>query len=401
MHLRDLFQTPYNNGLVKVLPRPIRAYLQQVDHRRRSSQVAYEQDLLRQIISEYNGVSPQIIFPPGLSWGKQLFQRPQQIAVSLARHGALVFYMEEPLTHNSTPFQKVEERLFLCRVPIETFWVMNTPVVYTLTWMLSKYWMAIDTPRLVYDYVDNLDTFVGNRFELRRSHDRLLKRADVVLVTAQRLKSQVKDQRPDAVYCPNGCDYRHFVQARQPCSATPPDDIAAILALGKPVIGYYGALANWFDADLLQRVAYQKPDFSFVLVGPDHEDFLRSSTLLAQPNIYWLGAKPYQQLPDYLRCFDVAMIPFKLNEITHATSPVKLFEYMAAEKPVVITPMQESMQYPGVLVGANAIEFTTQIIEALKLKQSPAYLELLDQTALANTWDMRGLQILKILRNLA
>ncbi len=398
MNLRDLLQTPFHSRPAKLLPSSIRTSLQHADHRRRSERVAHEQALLRQIVSENEEVSPSIVFPPGLSWDRQLFQRPQQLARALARQGALVFYMEAPLASNPAPFQKEIEHLFISRVPIETFWALEKPVVYALTWMLARYWLAFDAPHLVYDYVDSLDAFTGNRLELRRDHARLLQRADVVLVTAQRLLAQVKDQRPDAAYCPNGCDYEHFTRARQPCSAPPPDDIASILAIGKPVIGYHGVMARWFDTDLLQEVADQMQDFSFVLIGPDHDDILRSTSLLARPNIHWLGEKSYLQLPDYLRCFDVAMIPFKLNDITHATSPVKLFEYMAAGKPIVTTPMQESIRYPGVLVGENALEFSMRLVEALQLKQLPAYLELLDRTALANTWDVRARQILDILK---
>jgi glycosyltransferase involved in cell wall biosynthesis len=398
MYLRDLLQTPFHSRPVEMLPASVRDPIQRADHRWRSRRVAQEQNQLKQIVSQNEGVIPSIIFPPGLSWEKQLFQRPQQLARALARQGALVFYMEAPSANNPTPFQMEIERLFLSRVPVETFWVLETPVVYTLTWTLARYWLAFDAPRLVYDYVDSLDVFSGNRLELRRNHTHLLKKAAMVLATAQRLLAQVKDLRPDVIYCPNGCDYEHFARARQSCSEPPPDDIAKILEFGKPVIGYHGVMARWFDTDLLLRLADQNKDFSFVLIGPDHDGILGSTALLSRSNIHWLGEKSYLELPDYLRCFDAAMIPFKLDEITHATSPVKLFEYMAAGKPIVTTPMQESSLYPGVLIGENAPEFTARLIEAQQLKLSPAYLELLDRTALANTWDVRARQILDILK---
>jgi glycosyltransferase involved in cell wall biosynthesis len=95
-----------------------------------------------------------------------------------------------------------------------------------------------------------------------------------------------------------------------------------------------------------------------------------------------------------LRHFDVATIPFRLNAITHATSPLKLFEYMAACKPVVITPMQESMRYAGVLVARDALEFSAQLDRALEMRHDQTYLATLKRVAQENTWEARARQIL-------
>jgi hypothetical protein len=107
-----------------------------------------------------------------------------------------------------------------------------------------------------------------------------------------------------------------------------------------------------------------------------------------------LGVKSYKELPHYLQYFDVATIPFIVNDITHATSPLKLFEYMAGEKPIVITPMQESMQYPGVLVGRDPSEFAQKIDLALEMREDQTYLDLLRRTAMDNTWEQRAEEIL-------
>jgi hypothetical protein len=109
--------------------------------------------------------------------------------------------------------------------------------------------------------------------------------------------------------------------------------------------------------------------------------------------------KPYEELPRYLQYIDVATIPFMVNEITHATSPLKLFEYMAGEKPIVITPMQESMHYPGVFVGETPEQFASQLDRALEARGDPAYLELLRKTAEANTWERRAEEILSLIEN--
>lgn len=168
----------------------------------------------------------------------------------------------------------------------------------------------------------------------------------------------------------------------------------AILSKSNPVIGYYGALARWFDYDLLKRVASLRPDYQFVLIGPDYDGTVKLSEILNIKNIYWLGVKPYEELPQYLQYFDVATIPFIVNDITHATSPLKLFEYMAGEKPIVITPMKESMQYSGVLIGENSEQFAQKLDLALKMRENESYLNLLRKTALENTWERRAEEIL-------
>ena len=217
------------------------------------------------------------------------------------------------------------------------------------------------------------------------------------MATADRLYRDALTARPDCKWCPNGVDYEHFARARDRKAGLPPQAMAPVLAAGKPIIGYCGALARWFDYDLVGAVAAQRQDLAFVLIGPDYDHTLVGSGLYRLPNVTWLGPRPYSDLPQFLRYFDAAMIPFRLNPITHATSPLKLFEYMASGKPAVITPMQESMRYRAVLVGRNVAEFSARLDEALALAKDPAYLAAIDQVARENTWDARALTILEAL----
>jgi glycosyltransferase involved in cell wall biosynthesis len=223
-----------------------------------------------------------------------------------------------------------------------------------------------------------------------------LHNASYVLATARKLFDEVHLQRPDVIYSPNAVVYEHFSRAARREYSSPPTDMQVILSKSKPVIGYYGALARWFDYDLLKSIAALRPQYQFVLIGPDFDGTIMQSDVMNTGNIHWLGVKPHEELPHYLQYFDVATIPFVVNEITHATSPIKLFEYMAAEKPVVITPMQESMHYPGVLVGENAAQFTQQLDLALQMREDQEYLNILRQTALENTWEHRAEEILSI-----
>lgn len=345
-----------------------------------------------EILAQHPG-QPVWIFPPALDWEGNLFQRPQQLALALAGQKAgapVVFYADSLGTRRPVGFQRLAGNLYRCHVPLAVLGELQEAWVYCLTW--QKYLRAFPQQRLVYDFVDDLSVFAGRRAWLEAQHATLLKRATRVLVTAERLRRQVAALRPDALLCPNGVDYAHFAAARQQGDA--PSDLAPLLATGRPLVGYHGALAHWLDFELLAEVIRLRPDLSFVLIGPDHDGTLANSGLLALPNLSWLGAKPYEALPGYVRHFDAGMIPFRLNEITHSVSPLKLFELMAAGKPAVITPMEESLRYPGVLVATTPQDFAGQLDRALLLKNDPEHLELLDQQARQNTWEARARQIL-------
>ncbi len=377
------------------LARPLRASIE----RSRQARYAPIQNEFQEILRRHSQAKPVVIFPPSLDWHTQLFQRPQHLALALARQGALVFYLQPPGSASASDapsFQPLEEGLYLCHFPVEALAGLEKPLIYLLTWNRT-YAEVFHSPRILYDYVDEIEVFAGQPAKLRREHEALLQRAELVLTTARRLYEQTLPLRPDALLCPNGVDYDFFARYRQPVEAQPPPDLTSILQRGRPIVGYYGALATWFDYPLLMEVARCRPNLSFVLIGPDYDGSLPPD-LLELPNVDWLGVKPYNQIPLYLRFFDVAAIPFQVSAVTHAVSPLKLFEYMAGGKPVLVTPMQESMAYPGVLVGATAEEFAANLDKALELRNDPAYLTTLDQVAHENTWNARARQILEALR---
>ena len=353
---------------------------------------------LHTILAAHRDARQVIIFPPSLDWNVQLFQRPQQLALALAEQGALIFYMHPKTVPDVDPFEQFQPRLYLCNVPVETFALLDSPLIYLLTWNRT-YATAFRSPRVIYDYVDDILVFDGNYAQMLRDHQRLVQDAHLVLTTAAPLYHATKNLRPDALLCPNGVDYSHFAVAREKGAAAPPTDMEPILERGNPIVGYYGALAEWFDYALVMEVARQRPDISFVIIGPDYDGTMPPS-FLDLPNLDWLDVKPYKALPGYLAYFDVAVIPFVVNEITHAVSPLKLFEYMAGGKPVIITPMQESMRYKGVLVADTPAAFSERINQALDLGEDEIYLQEIDQMAQASAWQARAEQILSALEQI-
>lgn len=359
--------------------------------------IKHHQKVLDEILTNQQDHYKEIvIFPPSLDWNVQLFQRPQQLALALGRQGALVFYLQPKPDQKQPPFNLIENGVYLCNVHVDVFHDLPNPFIYLLTWN-SDYARCFNQPRILYDFVDDIDVFYGERDQIVRGHEFLLRNAHIILATANKLIEEVKNYRSDVIYAPNGVVYEHFARAARNEYSTPPQDLADLAASQQPIIGYYGALARWFDYDLFKKVALLRPNYHFVLIGPDYDGTLEHTDLLTTPNIHWLGVKPYNELPHYLQYFDVATIPFIVNDITHATSPIKLFEYMAGEKPVVITPMRESMNYPGVLIAQDAEEFATQLDNALLKKDSPEYRTLLRKIALENTWDERAKALLDAL----
>jgi hypothetical protein len=386
--------------LLRLMPPPLANPLRTTLRRRRLEALLPVRMQALGLVSNFPADRPLIIFPPSLDWRTQLFQRPQQLAMALARQGALIFYLQPNPDPSEPAFKEIQPGLYLCNTHPEAFTDFIAPIIYLLTWNRAHE-KAFDNPQVIYDYVDDIAVFEGDYTTMKRDHERLVRTARLVLTTAERLYRQTLPVRRDALLCPNGVEGDHFNQARQPVAgatdaADAPGDLQAILSEGKPVIGYYGALAAWFDYPLLDSLCCLRSDLEFVLIGPDYDGTLPPA-LLERRNLHWLGVKPYDQLPGYLRYFAVAMIPFQLNDITHSTSPLKLFEYMAGGKPVVITPMEESMRTPGVLVASDAQSFSQQIDLALILRQDPTYLLQLEQVVKQNTWDIRARQILAAL----
>jgi glycosyltransferase involved in cell wall biosynthesis len=389
------------------LKRNARRYLNRIKHsagarlwriQQRAHISKYQQNL-NEILIQNSRASQVIIFPPGLGWHTHLFQRPQQLAQALSVAGALVFYVEPEHSGTESGFRKQKNNLFLCHVPLETFALLPRPLVHSITWNY-KFTSRFVRPRIIYDFVDHLKVFQGNQKVLQSQHERLLSEAVLVLATAQILYEEVRTTRPDALLCPNAVDFDHFSRAAGKAGLKAPEDLQPALADNRKLVGYYGALASWFDFELVRKTAQARPEYSFVLIGPEIDSSLRDSGIINLPNIFVLGEKSYLELPEYLRFFDCAIIPFCLNEITHATSPVKMFEYMAAGKPVVATAMQESMRYPLILISQNADNFIQQIDHALELTMDETYPQSLQEMARQNTWEKRAQQIMSALNEI-
>lgn len=232
--------------------------------------------------------------------------------------------------------------------------------------------------RVVYDWMDEHSGFPGSSPLMVAQEGRLLAESDLVVTTARALYERVPPGTKRLLN-PNGCDFAHFNRAREPLEV--PRDAAGWPA---PVIGYHGFISSWFDMDLLVGAAKMRPGWTFVLIGGVHgSEFVRLPS-----NVHLIGPRPYNLLPRYLSRFDVACIPFKMNALIEAASPIKFFEYLSAGKPVVASPLRELRPFQNLFyVALDPESFVRGVESALTEVGSLAS----ERVAVAadNTWDLR------------
>ena len=182
-----------------------------------------------------------------------------------------------------------------------------------------------------------------------------------------------------------------------PDDAKIPKKIESIRNKYDKILCYYGALAKWFDYDLLDKIAQAYPNYAIILIGIEYDDSLKNSNVLDNANIFFIGKVDYNDLILYSSNVDLLMIPFLINEITESTSPVKLFEYMATKKPILTTAMKECKKYKSVNIANSHDEFIEKIPEVIKLSDDKSYLQLLLNEAEQNTWISKANSILDLL----
>jgi len=212
--------------------------------------------------------------------------------------------------------------------------------------MMLPFSRHLDASVVVYDCMDELSKFRFAPEKLLDLEQELIDRADLVFTGGSSLY-EAKKGRHNSVHCfPSSVDRAHFTKARRELEQ--PFDQAE---LKHPRLGFYGVIDERFDIDLLREAADMRPDWSFVMVGPVVK--IGEDELPRAANIHYLGGKTYEQLPAYLSGWDVALMPFAMNESTQFISPTKTPEYLAGGKPVVSTPVRDVVRSYGHLQGVH------------------------------------------------
>ncbi len=215
---------------------------------------------------------------------------------------------------------------------------------------------------LVYHCVDRWGAFEEyDAAQMEACEAELCRSADLVLASAEDLVERCRRYRADVHYVPHGVEHAHFAAALQPGPL--PADLAGI---AEPRVGFFGLLHEWVDLELIGRLADRLP-YSFVLIGAANQDL---SALLARPNVFHLGRKPYAELPGYCRGFAAAIVPFKVSELTLSVNPIKLREYAAAGLPVVATDLPEIRRCADIAACVTGLEAWEQALRGAVVQGS-------------------------------
>ena len=374
----------------------------------------YEKIISEALSGEYDRI---LIWRSSFGWNVPLFQRPQHISSSLAEKRCLVFYEVTQMTDKTKGIEKLSDSLYL--VNFENPYVTELLLSYTDRAERPKYLQFYSTDwtlpveyvkgfiskgyKILYEYIDDINPALAGTKELPKNiadkYEFAMSNPEDVLVvaTADLLRDDVLSKRGDKnfVFSTNGVDYGFF----KDLSGTAPRDekLDEAISRGLPTVGYYGAMASWLDYDLLKKID-ETNRFTFILIGIRYDDSLDNSGVLDLKNIVFLGSKEYSTLKYYASKIDVLTIPFIINDITKATSPLKLFEYMALGKPIVTTAMNECMKYETPLIAHDRDEFIKLLDAALAKRDDKEYLAALEREAKENSWDGKTEAIIQMIR---
>ncbi|MBN1267396.1 MAG: polysaccharide pyruvyl transferase family protein [Anaerolineales bacterium] len=322
-----------------------------------------------------------ILYPPIIDWGF-MFQRPQQLARALAEEGYLLFYCTpNSLSREVDGFKELESGLYLTDVPFRLFSMVPDLVLLLGSALHRPLLDQFPGALILYDYYDDLSVSGMALVD----HQVLVEKADLIFVSSKGLLETLPFSEKN-IYLPNAANPASW--ERKPDDALP--DWSVLDLQGKAVVGYAGALAEWLDYELLLEVVKKCDDLDFVLIGVDYDGSLSQSGLLDQINVFWLGMLPHDEMQSYVKYFDIGLIPFQINQVTLATSPVKLYEYMAAGIPVVSTPIPECSKFTGVYLANDGETFAEKIRTALVEGKEHHVQKALQEQAQGNTWKARA-----------
>ena len=343
-----------------------------------------------------------------LRWGF-VYQRPNHLMARWARERR-VYFVEEPVYDEPEPRMEVRtvaEDLHVAvphlpvgltaaedealRKVLTDQLVVNTRLRDPLLWMYSPMgWPQVKHVKasaVVYDCMDELAHFRGAPPKLAERERAVFARADLVFTGGQSLYEAKRTQHPHVHAFPSSVDARHFERARR--RGLDPRDQKDI---PHPRVGFFGVVDERMNLELVAEVANLRPNLHFIFVGPVVK--IEPGVLPQAPNIHWLGGKTYEELPDYVAGWDVAMMPFALNDSTRFISPTKTLEYLAAHRPIVSTSIRDVVEPYGeqnlVRIADTPFAFAAAIDAALDergTQREEAWKQAAEECLANTSWD--------------
>lgn len=363
-----------------------------------------------------------ILFFSVIDWHFRI-QRPQQLARGFAKAGNRVFYLSNHFIDSEVPGYQIEQldatlsiyqiKLHVkgapaiyfapptlqAQVMLEASFVqfsLDYSVISSVAIIEHAYWYdlmkCLPNAYHIYDCMDHHEGFGNVPEKLITIEKKMLQHSDIVVVTSTWLEKFAREFTTKVAVVRNACEFDHFSQRPSAIFTDTP---------GRKIIGYYGAIAEWFDLELVANIANANPDVLVLLIGNDTIN--AQSFLKNHKNIVFTGEVPYVDLPFYLYAFDICILPFLVTPLTLATNPVKIYEYLAAGKPVVSIDLPEISQFNDTVHSAKtAEEFVNIVAQELKAQSDSDQAQIDDRKKFAfqQTWDQRVIELNGVLQNM-
>lgn len=385
----------------------VRAILAQVRNRlfhRKNFKVLAE---LNNLIKEAKQTGQPIFIQfPIIPWNLWLFQRPQQFAIAMSKIGCLTIYVD---AYNiKTPIKKMAENLYITNQyeildnlseAIVSIYFNYPPSVFDK--YLTKEFFKQNY--VFYEYVDHINEQIYRTYAstMRKRFVNIANQpVKLILATALVLYKELQKAFPDkkTLYLPNGVDISHYTNYKNlKSNIILPTKLNEAIKTKRKIIGFFGAIAPWIWDELILELANRRPEYCILLIGPVYGD---RNNFPTKENIICTGSVNYQDLPYYANYFDVSIIPFKLGNIAKSTSPLKLFEYFAVGKPIVVTSdLVECTKFDGVLSGSTPGEFIDKIDVAISMGNDIELKQKYQKYAEENSWKARAEELMKVVQN--
>ena len=323
----------------------------------------------------------------GKSFTHKLVRKTKSIFTGLKQSDA-GFWVYSPFTlpvHHISWARSLNESLLRKQmVNIMRKLEIHEPIIWVVCPAACDVAVNMKKAKLIYLKTDVYEEFPNVDIALIREHDKRLKaNADLTIFVSRALYNEESGQCRKAIYLDHGVDFHLFASASQ--DPYKPEDIAEI---PKPIVGFFGEIADYtVDIGFIEKVIDYLPGKSFVFVGEVSVD---CSGLAAKENVWMLGKKPYEKIPHYGKCFDVAVMPWLQNRWIKLCNPIKLKEYLALGKPVVSTPFTELQNFRDVVHEArNPEDFAEGIRKAL-VEDSPTRVAARRKKVETSTWDSKA-----------
>lgn len=337
-----------------------------------------------------------------------VYQRPQHLLTRFS-HYHRVFVIQEPVYNQPETGYEVQcdrenENLFIVSLKVSgedtrksgenaiknmlnsliEIYLVKEYMLWYYSPMALSYSDHLVPSLTIYDCMDELSAFKFAPPEIRQKETELFAKADVVFTGGQSLYEAKKNLHANIHAFPSSIDKSHFSKAR--VASDDPVDQASIPF---PRFGFYGVVDERFHISLLDEIAMLKPEWHFIIIGPVVK--IDPATLPRRSNIHYLGSKTYNELPAYLGKWDVAFLPFALNESTQFISPTKTPEYLAGGKPVISTSITDVVNPYGTMelvkIADNAEEFIAAAEAIFKEEDKSEWLKKTDEFLAGNSWN--------------